>query len=507
MFIFFFIHLHNQISTIRFQKEETPKNSLERNRPAVEMKPTELNDLPELPLEAMFGYLSLSDLIKFRLVSRRWCKTIDSLKMKSLFYSKRPIGFVHRNTLFVRDAFAQNFIATSRFNAFFDTFGQSMLSSLKRIGLSNLRLSAENETAFARTLNSFAHLEQLGLFYFGSPGDPDEGVRLELNLPELESIWLEEVAGIKTLVLNSPKLRNVKLVCSSARLDIVDGQSVERLITDDHKAIPMTKLTNLKYLYGVFHSEIESTPLSSLEQLKELHLSDHEKVTDYFEQAKRYRRTDLKIFYFGLHLTGPNDPARHPFSSFYFLKSTALRSLVENPSRQAGEMPLYRFAVYAAIEHAAPHLQATLLSRLPDLTSVSVLSSLQDVERFLNFLKKFKQIVELRFSEEQPQSLFDRLPDYCAVQSLSVKNSPPESDFLFRCQNLIELTLNWSIGVEFIKRVFDELKFIQFFRFKYANKDVTLQVDQNGFLIWLKDDETIAPDLNTAVQFLMDNTK
>ena len=111
-------------------------------------------DLPELPLEKMLSYLSLEDLIKSRAVSRRWHKTIDSFKVKSLCYSSHPSGFIFGKSRLVSGAFARNFISSTRFASFFNTFGQTILSNLKHLRLCDLHLGEENEKAFFQVLNS-----------------------------------------------------------------------------------------------------------------------------------------------------------------------------------------------------------------------------------------------------------------------------------------------------------------------------------------------------------------
>ena len=57
--------------------------------------------------------------------------------------------------------------------------------------------------------------------------------------------------------------------------------------------------------------------------------------------------------------------------------------------------------------------------------------------RFLDLLKSLDNIQELCFGHTpQPQELFDRLPDYCDIQVLSLVNAPADFDFLFRLKGL-----------------------------------------------------------------------
>lgn len=168
-----------------------------------------LNDLPELPFELILSYLILEERIKARLVSKSWHVMFD-FRVKSLCFSERPRPFIYRNSKLVSGVFARNFICSIRFDLFFPTFGQSILTNLQHLRICYVSLNSKNATIFAQTLNSFDQLKELGLFklqaYF------DLRAELELNLPMLESIQLESVSGIKSLTLDAPQLQNVKIL-------------------------------------------------------------------------------------------------------------------------------------------------------------------------------------------------------------------------------------------------------------------------------------------------------
>lgn len=121
------------------------------------------NDLPELPFELILRYLSLEDRIKFRRVSKGWKEMIDSSKVKTLCFSDHPAGFILNKNRWVRGAFAQNFISSPNFESFFQTFGQSLISSLKHLRLCKTDFRAEKVTILVQTLNSFKQLEELSL--------------------------------------------------------------------------------------------------------------------------------------------------------------------------------------------------------------------------------------------------------------------------------------------------------------------------------------------------------
>ena len=425
-----------------------------------------MDELPDLPFERMLSYLSLKDRLQLGAVSRSCHEKVANSRVKHLCYSDCPIGRIQEKSRWASGAFAQNFINSTRFASFFDTYGQTILSSLKHLRLCDLSLDLENRIAFARTLKSFNQLEQLDIVR----AEWSSTKTFELVLPMLSSIHLEELTGIKTLTLNAPTLKNVKLVdrsYSRLRLNIVHGESVERLITTGLEHVEVANLKNLKYLYiRYLLQERESKLLSGLKQLKEIHLQSNYRVSELFELKQRSGRADLKIHLCGLLLNGPHDPAinalRYPF--FDYLNGKWLVCLVENPSRLADVIPFHRGLEYSAIKDVAPGLEVDLLKRFTDLKKIKVDRPVQDIQRFLDLLKKC-YIVEL--NGDQPQELFDRLPEHCAVQCLTIhRTRPSDLRFLFQLNHLIHLDLGWPAESETVRGAFELLPVLSSFKFR-----------------------------------------
>ena len=469
-----------------------------------------IDDLPQLPFEKVLSYLSLEDRLKSRAVSRSWYHRINSFKVKSLCFSRRPLGFISGKSRWITGTFDQNFISSTRFSLFFNTFGQTILSSLKRLRLCDLYLDGNSGTAFTRILNSFGHLEDIGLFCFGILSSVK--IDLELNLPMLRRIQLERVWGIGKLTLEAPRLRNIKCwYCSLLNLVIVHGESVECLLASWLGYTAVKKLKNLKALYTEEY-KAESTLLSDLSKLKEIHLHGYrEDVENLFDQKRRYGRTDLKIYLCGLLLNGPDDPA---ISSLFPVFEGSLNQLAEHPSRLADEIPFQDSLRYHAIERVDPEEAAIdLLSRFTDLFSIIIDRPVVNVARFLDVLSNFDNIKELHFFCNQPQDLFDQLPEHFVLQGLDVKGAPSDFDFLFRLKHLINLEIDCSIRAELVRELFEELPFLSKFRFNYNHKLAVIEIPENSgrdhlkrFKVFADWKWTDAPDLETAIQFLTEST-
>ena len=478
-----------------------------------------MDDLPELPFEMIFCYLNLEDRLKARAVSRTWYHRINSLRVRCLCYSNRPRGFILGKRRLVSGAFAHYFISSTRFASFFTTFDQTILPNLRHLRLCDLRLNEENQTAFARSLSLFGQLQELDIIRFGySPAHFNPKMEIELSLLTLHSIHLKGVHGIVKLVLDAPMLKNVKfLACFPMRVYLVHAEPVERLFVDrlDYAEVEnlnnlnnVKKLKNLKYLHIHNYSSIDPTLPSHLEQLKELHLfnpDQRSKISQIFEQKQQLGLTDLKVYVRGVLLSGPDDPA---ILSLGDLTEGALLCLAENLSRLADEIAFQQNLHYAAIEPIAPpELAIDVLKKFTDLKEFNVTRPVQDAQRFLALLRNFNNIQTLSFKGDQPQELFDRLPEHSVIQRLTIEREPSDFRFLLRLKNLLYLELHCSIDAETVGKVFEELPYLSPFKFILNNELISIETDHSKrFRILVDGDLKEAADLNAVIEFISENT-
>ena len=436
-----------------------------------------MDDLPELPFEKVLGYLSFEDRLKSRAVSRRWYHKINSFRVKSLCYSERP----GKGGL-ASGAFAENFIRSTRFTSFFNTFRQTVLSNLKRLRLSDLHLDIKSR-AFASTIESFAQLEELYIIRFDYRLTHSNPIKkLRLNLPKLNSLHLEKVCRIEELTLDSPRLKLVKFVRfpvipSFLRLNLVHAESVERLVTDDLGCISVKKLKNLEYLHtsrrcGV----IDPALLSDLRQLKEVRLENHRGIIELFEQKQRLGRTDLKIYHFcGLLLGGPDDLATHLLCHYH--PDQVFSRLAANTTRLADEIPFYNTFHYPVNVPVAPEREVAILKRYTALKRIIVNQAIRDVQRFLELLKNLDDVLILAFTCPQPQNLFDDLPEHSFLHSLVIKRPPRDFQFqfLFRMKKLTYVSIGFNIDDDSIRKVFRELRILSSLEFFRVGRRISIE--------------------------------
>ena len=493
-------------------------------RTAIEMNRMEVKfgDLPDLAFIKILSYLSLEDRIRSRQVSRGWKKIIDSIKMKSLCFSGQPIGFIYKNHRLVSGAFAQNFVSSPRFEPFFDMFGSTIFSNLKRLRLLDLP-DVESRTAFAQTLRSFRQLEELSIIrsccQLGNEGWPKMEIDFELNLPMLNKIQLDDYLGVRKLTLNAPKLKDVE-VYLARELEIVHSESVERLSTIEIDRIRrMDQLKNLRYFYCRVLLQNDLTILCHLEKLKEIHLEFRDWVPELFEQRQRYGRADLKIYLRGLPLSGPDDPAPHHDleKAVNYLYPQTIRFFAENLPRLTDEIPGYSAIPVSAIEHLAKETQASLLKRFTDLFALDVDRPVKNIGRLLDFLRRNSNITfpVLYFHHEQPHDLFNPLPEHfdSEFEELVFYKTVPDFSFLPRLKSLNTLVLNSSLHIDLVRKILEELPFLELFKFYVSETEIKKRVRVEKkrpkiFKVELdQSKKTEVSDVNAVIEFIVENSQ
>lgn len=465
----------------------------------------EIDHLPDLAFEKVLSYLSLENLIKFRRVSKRWCQTIDGFKMKTLSLSTVPQGFAIEKT-----RMAQNFISSLCYKKFFRTFGHSILSHLKRLHLYEPHLDPEKIPEIIQTLESFGQttLEELGFFDFTPRILSNSSAKFELNLPMLKSIQLDCVYGIGELTLNAPRLESIKIrrCPCSFRLELIHVESIEKLVTDNAvNHLKVENLKNLKYLYISNYDSPKMNPvmLASLKRLEEFHSNDFCSVLDAFKQKQRHSLAELKIFYYGLLLNDPSDPAIQDLVSYPELCLGYLAS--RHLARLAEEVPLLRRIFYSDCNRL---IEPNFLNRFTDLEQLVVPTPIKNIDGFLNLLKKLDHNVWLQFRCATSQTLLDGLSESYPLRRLTLWKPPPNLDFLFKLKSLVYLHLEYCVNVEFIQQIF-KLPFLLVFIFKYSGskKTISIQTDYHrkryrlkvNYVEWSEFSE-----LNEAIKFLVE---
>ena len=456
-----------------------------------------MDNLPIPPFEKMLSYLSLKERIKLRAVCRGWCRTIDSFKIKQLLISSDlPEKTSPR---LARGVFAQNFLRCK--GSYPEILGSSIFSDLKQLRL--LGLHNLNIERFAETLNLWVRLEELTIIDTEIECDRD----VKVNLPMLRSLrfdinYDEFDPPSGTLILDAPRLQNVRLSKYEGLLKFVHAESIEKLITRFvRNTTNLINLKNLKHLHCAL-KRIDPNFLADMPQLKQINVvfSQDERIfLELLEQKNKFGRADLKIAHNGF-LIDPANPSSY-WKGWYLDKPQLI-----------DEVPYFVWIAYKRFESWDNHLAVRIFRRLTDLSGIYVYEKVQDVERLLNFLRDF-DILGLEFDYDvQPQNLFDRLPDYCAVRRLVLEYPIPDLSFLLRLRHLISLKVSWEVELELIRRVFNELQFISSFEFKFPENSFIKRLSDKSFKLGITNSDSsrnfpTVPDIDAAIHCLYSRRK
>ena len=495
------------------QIEDLPAGPFKRPKKKSGMR---IDDLPDLPLEKIFSYLSLEDRTRSRAVSKYWRDCIDGSRIRRLLCSGRPLGFIYEKNHLVSGAFAQNAMSSLSFDplqSFLATFARSIFSNLKHLRLCHLELNQVDGTEFFTTLNLFDQLEELDIFRFHQQPNSEVEFEFQVNLPMLRRIHLEN-NDIKGLTLDAPRLLKVKVLeCFGLSLDLVHGESVEELFIDYLNVSDLKKLKNLKFLYIEFDIDNQvrdPTFLSTLGQLKEIHLRVNRDLAWILDQKLVYGRLDLKIYAYGLLQTDLDDLV----ADYNAISEDGCMSyLAKNISRLADKIRLHTpdFFCYA-IRNPILRSEMAVYRRFTNLSVIVVNRSLKYIKCFLKIMKSSDRIVFMWFDCSQPQKLFDRLPEHCAsLQNLGLRSLFLENfDFLFRFKHLIELSLH-SINFKLMRELFAKLEFLSKVSF-YPDRESHIAIKvklQKRIEIWSFNEKLTLPesvsDVDSAIQFLTEN--
>ena len=441
-----------------------------------------MNEIPDLPFENILSYLSLADLLKARAVCRRWCEKIDNFRVNSLGFSQLPIDFISAKRRWLGGVYTENFIHSRQFSPLFDVFGSTILRDLKYLRFCDLTLNEVDHMSFASSLNSFGKLQELYIIHLHLNSESIQEIVFDLNLPMLQIIHLEKIAGVARFCLDAAKLRKISVFNSFfLRMDFAHSGSVETLVTNCLKSGGVERFKNIKYLYCQDPTVIDSALLYQLRHLNELHLGYLDNAIPFVPPVQL---ANLKVFQLGL----PSNVDNSELSTFDSIED-AFGLLAANLPRLADEIRFYRGLNYSKIERAAPGSQVEILNRFTDLNHLSVGQPVQDVDRLLYLLKN-SNISDLLIGCDQPQDLYDRLPEHSALQKLSIEHPDHELipqlepqlvlpiqhpvnhfEFLFRSKHLNELYMDCAVDSETIRRICTELPFLTRFEFMFINRN------------------------------------
>lgn len=470
-----------------------------------------MDNLPELLLEKILGNLDLRDRLKLRAVSRGWRDCIDNMKTRTLFYSEFKRGHINGKNWLVSGKFDRNFIGSTQFEPFepfLNNFAKSFLSNLRHLRIFSFTM--KDSSSLSQALNSLSELEELDLLKLTF----ETIAYFQLNLPSLKSIQLDELSGLGQLTLDGPKLQRIHIGRFAARfnghpLEIVHVETVEEAVIYDAHILDVKKLKNLKclYLYCRCCLGIGSRFLQNLPQLEEIHLHRDNFSIEIFTQKQAQRRDQLKIYHCGFLLNDLAEMNQFPNCDPHSHSKEKFDRYLQNYSRLADQIRDFWFLWYSKIEATVLTAPIDFWKKFVDLHEIKVDAPIENTQQFLQFLKSLGgRLTSLKFFSSQPPALFERLPDYCSVQILSIAHNDNDSldlGFLLRLEDLISFSFCDQIEADFLRKVFNALKFI--LKFSFMNRSgtfVTISKQMKQFAVCVDESESVFNDFEELIDSL-----
>lgn len=304
-----------------------------------------------------------------------------------------------------------------------------------------------------------------------------------LALPKLTRIRFQKSHNDGVITLDAPRLCEIEISDCYTRLDILRAESVEAVSILDNRSLDLgspeklADFKSLKSLYCANFYQLSDSLLSYLNQLKEIHLNDRDAFERFHDQKRRYGRAELKIYLYGLCLADSSD---YPdFLHLNLSSNEALSFMVANYSRIADRMPHCKDTiVYSKIETVP--IPTDFWGRLNNLQYVQISKRIENVTKFLDFLKNCSRVRNLLFQHaDQPANLFDQLPACCSPQMLILRNeSDQDLSFLLGFKDLMVIRLEHA-SLKLIQDVLKEMKFITCFTFQYCTTKFCIEIDKS----------------------------
>ena len=290
--------------------------------------------LPDEMLLKMLNFLNIKELVKCRLVSKRFRFWVDQVQPIELAVSNCSLK-AKKNWLFAKHVLDKQVLEIGRLSAVFQTM-TFKLHQLKRLRLDGDFLCdmTDSDTEFnlnlkllqLPTFSMLIHLE-LGYLNLG------ESKSLSLFLPHLKLFAVTNICSIQSafkLNLNMPALEALAYGCWSKHIQLAHPHTV-RFLKISRREHNFKLYENVEVFKSRYLASVEADILRSAKNLKELHLKptnlldsfSHitETMNQLLTERKALGRNDLKIFFSNQLLDGEKSFEEYQFDRTHSLFS------------------------------------------------------------------------------------------------------------------------------------------------------------------------------------------
>lgn len=458
--------------------------------------------LDHLPIEIRLHILKKlpsSSIIRCREVCKKLKQLVDNyIRIKSdliISFAQRPYEekwFDSNETLDL------NFLVESKNLNFLQNDSVKLIfGKIKRLYIFDF---PEQHTNFdLQILNHYQELEHLELWYLKLK------MNSKLSLPNLKSFCIKETTNSR-IIINS-RISKFETIFKANLFDYTYPESLKMIVTYKYKPILKTFL-NLEILYCQTINSLDDDFLIRLPYLNRIQFYDLDTV--YYELRRKKRqmnRRNLEIYFMGINFEkridnfNSNGLLNYDLNfNRYYLNNKNIDMYINNYEYLDDKVWFINSIDYDTIQthfKSFKELPSNFFHKFPSINSISANSEILDEESFYLFLKNCKPISKLKLENTGLNNL-EKLSLICnSLIELTISESLKSFDFIFNFKNLIGLDIDQEIPLDYIKRMFNDLKSLEYLSFKIDSCEVCIDNHQRGNNFELEFSDYLTPFLGT----------
>ena len=422
-----------------------------------------MDELPNEILTKIIYLLPTKEIIRYKLVNKKWHSVIDSIiKVKCLvlcdYLPIRERWYTTSDPVDVEDAIKINYrnldlIATK--------LEQAIFSNLSRLLLANIY----DKFLVIDFLN---HLKQLEHLQFANLKFQSKDRSCTLELHRLKVLSVDNVSIRNLVNFDSCSLTKVRFDLNDNSMKKIKFNHLEsiRLLEMNKYNNCASMFVNLEYFFCFSMKRVD---LTKWPNLKEIQFYQDETVwNDLRKQKAELQMDGLKIYFFGLELDRLPSNKIQTYLFNHYIKPETIQLYGENLNRLARMLPFIKNLSYNELEDLSGELPdiSDFIKRFVNLTCLIVFKRINNLSLFYDLLKYCTNLIslELRASALEQRFFDDLLPELCPnLVALRIeKEHSLDFKFLDKFRKIQEFSTDQTLPIHFVCRTIRSKKFEEF---------------------------------------------
>ena len=429
-------------------------------------------DFPFELIEMIFDFLDLSDILKFRRVSKKFKAVVNEFKPKDLVFVDNPE--FDKSFQFLNKPINFRHLIISKADLSFLCCSSLNLQRLRRLKVCS---TVNNYATSLRDLNRLTQLEylELSLILFTKPGD-----RNKISLPNLRTLIVR--ISLNVIEFETPNLRQLDIEGSYKSAFVFKHPlSVEHLKTNRYKE-QFAVLKNLKQLdcHGSFNdSGLDDTILVTYPALQTLSVESCGNLYNLnciMKKRRILRRLDLKVYYRGVELSSNNELSYNDL-----VYQDALTYQIENYGALKDSLSWIKEINYCDLMSLLNgNIRPDFFTRFHNIQRLRVTRQADDAEHLLEFIGQCTNLNRLIIDHcHLAQEFYDRLPRKSTLVNLEMfEDQTVDLSFLHQLTYLKQIKTNQELDIAGVRLALKKLKYLEALDFKVDT--MTIRIDKYG---------------------------